>query len=133
MRGTNCLPFASTWVHSWVHSWVHTWVHSWFLVESVLLIILVVCVVFFALFVFVLCLVYPMLLGSLDCPFLITIRCSSNVYWSCEQTQLSLFCRELKRAIIIRKNVSSIISELNSIVCSCSGVLKNVDWVIALI
>ena len=32
---------------------------------------LVFCVVFFALFVFVLCLVYPMLPDSLGCPFLI--------------------------------------------------------------
>jgi hypothetical protein len=42
-----------------------------FLVGSVLLIFLVFCVVFFVLFVFVMCLVYPMLQVSLDCTFLI--------------------------------------------------------------
>jgi hypothetical protein len=38
---------------------------------SVLLIFLVYCVLFFALFVFVLCLVFPVLPVSLDSPFLI--------------------------------------------------------------
>jgi hypothetical protein len=37
---------------------------------------LFVCVVFFALFVFVLCLVYPMLPVSLDCTFLISYSVS---------------------------------------------------------
>jgi hypothetical protein len=37
----------------------------------------------FALFVFVLCLVYPMLAVSLDCSFLITPLVFSNVYLSC--------------------------------------------------
>ena len=37
-------------------------------------------VVFFALFVFVLCLVYLMLPVSLDCPFLIASSGFSNVY-----------------------------------------------------
>jgi hypothetical protein len=41
------------------------------LVRSVLLIILVLCVVLFALFVFVLCLMYPMLPVSLYCQFLV--------------------------------------------------------------
>ena len=54
---------------------------AWFLVGSVLLIVLVFCVVFFALFVFVLCLVYPMLHVSLDCPFLIAPSVFSTVYW----------------------------------------------------
>ena len=45
---------------------------SRFLVGSVLLIVLVFCVVFFVLFVFILCLEYPMLPVSLDCPFLIS-------------------------------------------------------------
>ena len=38
------------------------------------------CVVFFNLFVFVLCLVYPMLPVSLDCIFLIAPSVFSNVY-----------------------------------------------------
>jgi hypothetical protein len=41
------------------------------------------CVVFFVLFVFVLCLVYPMLPVSLDCPFLIAPSVFSNVYLFC--------------------------------------------------
>ena len=61
-----CLPFASTWIHPWL------------LVVSVLLIFfnLLCCVVFFVLFVFVLCLVCPMLSVSLDCLYL---SCVSNV------------------------------------------------------
>ena len=43
------------------------------LVRSVLLIILVLCVVLFALFVFVLCLMYPMLPVSQDCQFLVLL------------------------------------------------------------
>jgi hypothetical protein len=50
------------------------------LVGSVLLIFLVFCVEFLF-FVFVLCLVYPMLPVSLDCPFLITPSVFSNVYF----------------------------------------------------
>jgi hypothetical protein len=63
----NCLPFMSTWVHTRI------------LVRSVLPIVLVFFVVCFALFVFVLCLVYPMLSVSLDCQFLITLSVFSNV------------------------------------------------------
>jgi hypothetical protein len=47
---------------------------------SVLLIFLALCVVFFALFVFVLCIVYPMLPVSLDFPFLIAPSVFDNVY-----------------------------------------------------
>ena len=50
----NFLPFVSTWVHPWL------------LVGSVLLTVLVVCAVSY--FVFVLCLVCPMLAVSLGCP-----------------------------------------------------------------
>ena len=39
------------------------------------------CVVFFALFFVVLCLVYPMLPVSLDCPFLIAPSAFSNLYF----------------------------------------------------
>ena len=42
--------------------------------------IFVFCVVFFALFVFILCLVYPMMPVSLDSPFLIAPSVFSNVY-----------------------------------------------------
>jgi hypothetical protein len=60
--------FASTWVHSgfW---WGQCW--SSFLI---------LCVVFFALFVFVLYLAYPMLSVSLDCPFFFAPSVFSNVY-----------------------------------------------------
>ena len=47
---------------------------------SVLLIFLVFCVVFFALFVFLLCIVYPMLSFFLDFPFLIAPSVFDNVY-----------------------------------------------------
>ena len=47
---------------------------------SVLLIFLALCVVFFALLVFVLCIVYPMLPVSLDFPFLIAPSVFDNVY-----------------------------------------------------
>jgi hypothetical protein len=40
----------------------------------------VFCVVFFVLFVLVMCLVHPMLAVSLDCPFLIAYSVFSNVY-----------------------------------------------------
>jgi hypothetical protein len=49
IRGRNCLPF------------VCTWVHPLFWMGSVLLIVLILCVVSFALFVFVLCLVLQFL------------------------------------------------------------------------
>ena len=39
------------------------------------------CIVFFILFVFDPCLVYPMLPVSLDCPFLIAPSVFSNVYF----------------------------------------------------
>ena len=45
-----------------------------------LLIFLVFCIVFFVSFVFVLCLVYPILSLSLVCPFLIAPSGFSNVY-----------------------------------------------------
>jgi hypothetical protein len=45
-----------------------------------LLIVLVFCVVLFVLFVIVLCLVFPMLPVSLDCPFMIASSVFSNVY-----------------------------------------------------
>ena len=61
IRSRNCLPLTSTWIH------------PQFLVGSIMLIFLVFCVVFLSLFVFVICLVYPMLpvsvLSILDCPF----------------------------------------------------------------
>ena len=46
-----------------------------------LLIFLVFCVVCFDLLVFVMCLVYPMLQFSLDCPFLIAPSVFSYVYY----------------------------------------------------
>ena len=51
-----------------------------FLVGSVFLIFLVFCLVLFALFVFILCLMNHMLSISLDCKFLIIISVVSNVY-----------------------------------------------------
>ena len=70
IRGSSCLPFASALVH------------TWFFVGSMLLIFLVFCFVlsFCALFVFVECLVYPILPVSLDWPFLIAPSVFSNVY-----------------------------------------------------
>jgi len=60
---------------------VSTWVHPRFLLGSVLLIFFVVCVVSrFFLFVFVLCLVCPILPVSPDCPFLIAPSNFSDVY-----------------------------------------------------
>ena len=52
-----------------------------FLVGSMLLIFLVFCVLFFVLFVFDLCFLYPILLVSLDCPFLNFPSVFSNVYF----------------------------------------------------
>ena len=54
MVGRDCLSFAGDWVH------------RRFLAGSSLLIFLALCVVVFVLFVFVLCLVYPMLPVSLN-------------------------------------------------------------------
>ena len=48
--------------------------------RSVLLIFLVLCVVYFALFVSAMCLVSPILPVSLDCSFLIAASVFSNVY-----------------------------------------------------
>jgi hypothetical protein len=59
IRGRNCLPFA------------RTLVHPRFVVASVLFIFLVFSAVLFGLFVLFLCLVYPMLPFSLECPSLI--------------------------------------------------------------
>jgi hypothetical protein len=50
------------------------------LMGSVLFIFLVFCAVCFALFVFVLCLVYSMLSFALDYPFLVATSVYSNVY-----------------------------------------------------
>ena len=59
----------------------NTQIHFRFLVGSVrgLLIFLVFCVVFFVLFVFVLCLVFSMLPFSLGCQFLIAPSVLSNI------------------------------------------------------
>ena len=85
----HCEDFYQTWLHIWVTRrgcltrnclpFMSTWVHTRILVRSVLPIVLVFFVVCFALFVFVLCLVYPMLSVSLDCQFLITLSVFSNV------------------------------------------------------
>jgi hypothetical protein len=56
-----CLPFTIIWVHPRVLLEVSVTHDFSFLC----------CVFVFVLFVFVVCLVYPMLLISLDCPFLI--------------------------------------------------------------
>ena len=48
-----------------------------------LIVLLVFCVVIFVLFVIVLCLVYPVLPVSLDCPFLIAPSVFSNIYFYC--------------------------------------------------
>ena len=57
VRGKTCFSFANSWVY-----------HR-YLAGSISLIFLGSFVVFLALFVFVLCLVYPMLPVYLDCPF----------------------------------------------------------------
>jgi hypothetical protein len=49
------------------------------LVGSLLLTILLFCVAFFVLLVFVLCLVHPMLPDSLDCPFMAATSVFSKV------------------------------------------------------
>ena len=58
VRGGDYLPIAGAWVH------------PRFLVGSMLLIFFVFCVVFLLLFVFILCLMCPVLTVSLDCPCL---------------------------------------------------------------
>jgi hypothetical protein len=63
----NCLHFTSTWVN------------PRYLVGSVFLIFLISYVVLFALFVFVLCLVHPMLPVSLDFAFSIALLVFSNI------------------------------------------------------
>jgi hypothetical protein len=64
IRGKNCLPFASTWVHTLFFGRVCVSHLFSFLC----------CVVLFAMFVFVLCLVCQMLPVSLDCPFGFLLR-----------------------------------------------------------
>jgi hypothetical protein len=67
MRDRICLPFAEPG-------------SPWFLVGSILLIFLVLCAMFFALFVFILCPEYPILSVTLHCPILIFHSVFSNVY-----------------------------------------------------
>ena len=71
IRSKNCIPFTSIWVHLWV-----------FFIGSVLLIFLVSCVLLCVfLFVWVLCLVCPILQVSLDSPFVIVPSGFSNTKW----------------------------------------------------
>jgi len=63
IRNSNYLSFASTWIHSQCYG------------GSVMLFLS------FVLFVFVMCLVYPMLHVFLDYTFLIAPTISSNVYY----------------------------------------------------
>jgi hypothetical protein len=79
---------------------ISTCVHPRLLVGSVLLIVLVFCV--FPLFVFVLCLVYPMLPVSLDCPFLIVLLVFSNVYF---KLFLLSYCCLLNKLITLFGNL----------------------------
>ena len=78
------LTIEVTWRVSWRDSYclpiVMTSVHLRFLVGSVLLICLIFCAVLFIFFVFVLCLVYPMLRVYLDCPLLIAPSGFSSIY-----------------------------------------------------
>ena len=60
VRGRSCLPFANIWVHARFYGGVRVAHLFSFL-----------CCCFFALSVFILCLVHPMLPVSLDSPFLI--------------------------------------------------------------
>jgi hypothetical protein len=55
-------------------------------------ILLLICVVFFVLFVFVLCFVYPMLPVSLDCPFLHTHKTKARVTRTPINTRGELMC-----------------------------------------
>ena len=77
---TNCLPFASNWVHPRV------------LCESVLLIVFsfVWCVVVFVFFYFLFCILCPELPVTLYCPFLIVLSDFSNVYNSLFNTGQTL-------------------------------------------
>ena len=79
------LPFASTWVDPWCLGWVRVG----------LLIALDFCAVlfFFVLFVFILCLVYPMLPVSLNCSFLIAFRFSLTFI-------LNIFVKEHVRLLL---------------------------------
>ena len=70
-RSRHCFPFASTWVHLLFFCDV--------CVADLFVFSVVLC--FLVLFVFVLCLVCPMLPVSLDCPFLIASSVFSNVYF----------------------------------------------------
>ena len=65
----------------WIDSFTSAWVHPQFLVGSVLLLILVFCVVlcFCVVFVYVPCLVCPMLSVFLNSPFLIAASVFSNI------------------------------------------------------
>jgi hypothetical protein len=69
-----------------------SWVHTQFLVGSLLVIFLVFCVVFFVLFAFVLCRVYPIMPVSLDCPFLIARSVFPNIYLI--ETTTCIICSE---------------------------------------
>jgi len=65
---------------------LETWTHFKNLMGSELFIVLVFCVVvvvlfLFFVFVFVLCVVCPVFLVSLDCPFLIAASVFSSVYF----------------------------------------------------
>jgi len=62
---------------------------------SVLLIFLIFCVVFFVLFVFVMCLMYPMLSVSLDCSFLSAPSDFSTVYLYLGKLVLSQLVKEI--------------------------------------
>ena len=76
--------------HLFIHPWfsgedygAHLFVHPWFSGEDcgARLFSFLCCIVFFAaLFVFVLCLVYPMLPVALDCPLFVAPSVFSNVY-----------------------------------------------------
>ena len=69
MRGGDYLPI------------VAAWVHPQFLVGSMLFIFLVFCVVFLLLFVFIMCLVCPVLMVSRDCGFMSAPSGISDIYF----------------------------------------------------
>jgi len=98
-----------------------TWVHlsylssPRFLVEYVLLIFVVICVAFLILFVFVLYLVYPLLLVSLDCPFLISPSVFSNVYL---KWQHCLLLRHIYMFPFIKLIFK----------CHCCGIIQTRHW-----
>ena len=69
IRCNNCLPYASTWILPQFFGEVRV----------TNLFSLLCCVMFYVLsvlFIFILCVVYPMLTVSLDCPLLITLQFS---------------------------------------------------------